>query len=505
MARLSSRAEVEQHSLGCAIVNNQQLPLLLAPETRDLFRIRAHRRIHAAIQRLNDRGSRLDLLTLKSELELKGELGQISGKLGGKHLSGDAYLARLVDLVGPSAHLPDYLEILLRDLNEHEEAEAVDGLQRALKRGGLSEEIVTARQRVLSSLQARTSATSFHPTPVDIIELLEKPLPNTTHLAEGLVPTSSLISLAGEAGHGKSLFSEQMALEMVIGLPVFGRFSVNQPLRVCIIDEENRLAELQKRFQRILRCFGRTAEDIGDRLLLYNGAGFRFDEQIRCQELLRRLKDFHPDLVVFDTFRRMHRQDENDSGAIDCLFGEVLLRVRDELGSSVLLLDHLNKAKKRLSRGAGRQRLRGSTAKLAAVDIAWSICENEDLRNDELPKYFQLFCDKDRGGDDTVVSLDLVLAMDQHGNGPCLVVEDRRTLSSPRDVRKELVAIVEELGGSAPTPSIIARAREKSLGSEKMIRAKLKSMERRELEVVRAGRGRANCYTLRQAALGVSE
>ena len=77
----------------------------------------------------------------------------------------------------------------------------------------------------------------------------------------------------------------------------------------------------------------------------------RFDEQIRCQELLRRLKDFQPDFVVFDTFRRMHRQDENESGAIDCLFGEVLLRVRDELGSSVLLLDHLNKAKKRLSKG----------------------------------------------------------------------------------------------------------------------------------------------------------
>ena len=74
MSGLRSRDELERHALGCALVNPSHLGQLLAPETRELFWNLGHLRIYDAIARVHGRGSKVDLLTVRAEMETTGEL-----------------------------------------------------------------------------------------------------------------------------------------------------------------------------------------------------------------------------------------------------------------------------------------------------------------------------------------------------------------------------------------------------------------------------------------------
>lgn len=106
----------------------------------------------------------------------------------------------------------------------------------------------------------------------------------------------------------------------------------------------------------------------------------------------REVGSIKPALVVFDSLADMlalNGLDENNSVHITNWVKGVCDPVKQE-GGSVLLLDHLNKEDS--GRGA-----RGSTAKLAKVDVAWKLKVNDQFDRDTLGKV-TLERQKDRSG-----------------------------------------------------------------------------------------------------------
>jgi hypothetical protein len=67
--------------------------------------------------------------------------------------------------------------------------------------------------------------------------------------------------IAGEEKAGKTLFALDIALCMVLGLPVGGHFAVPDTLRVLFIEEEDSLRRTWRRIRKMLRGFGLDPDD----------------------------------------------------------------------------------------------------------------------------------------------------------------------------------------------------------------------------------------------------
>ena len=68
-------------------------------------------------------------------------------------------------------------------------------------------------------------------------------------IVEGIIPASTLIMIAGDAGVGKSVMNLTEAFHVALGLPFFGHPTVQQ--RVLYFDEENSFPDINAYLQQI--------------------------------------------------------------------------------------------------------------------------------------------------------------------------------------------------------------------------------------------------------------
>lgn len=116
---LPSNLEAEKAVLGAILIDNSRFqPAADIIDARAFFR-EAHRRVWNAMAVLSERGSAIDLLTLKDELAGAGELDEVGGP---------AYIAALTDSVPRAANVEHYAKIV-RDAARQRE------LIRILKKG----------------------------------------------------------------------------------------------------------------------------------------------------------------------------------------------------------------------------------------------------------------------------------------------------------------------------------------------------------------------------------
>lgn len=189
-----------------------------------------------------------------------------------------------------------------------------------------------------------------------------------------LIARGDICLLVGEPGIGKSWISMDIATAAANGEGSFLSLPV-KPGRVLYVDEENPEDVVRTR----LRQLGLTAKGRNNlRYLSHQGA--RLDT--KAELLFNEVANFEPTLVVFDSLTRLHTVDENSSGEISRLFTQNVNPLARELGATILIIHHANKA----DSGSGYRRTRGSGDIIANVDTAFMVETLSDRLSRPMPE-----------------------------------------------------------------------------------------------------------------------
>jgi AAA domain len=132
---------------------------------------------------------------------------------------------------------------------------------------------------------------------------------------------------AAMGGTGKSTLSIVEALVMASGRALLGG-DVSTPLRVVLINLEDTHNTMDKRIAAVMRQYGLTPADIGDRLIIKAKGEIKIKvaRQLRSGDVERNglvikaltklMLEHRADVLSIDSFIRTHRVNENDNSAV---------------------------------------------------------------------------------------------------------------------------------------------------------------------------------------------
>jgi hypothetical protein len=202
-------------------------------------------------------------------------------------------------------------------------------------------------------------------------DLLGRTFPPTPWLVRGILPEDGVLVLAGEPKSHKTFAALDLAIAVATGTRGLAQFETGseKPRAVAAFLAEDSPRSVRARLCGLARGRGlepakalehvfaqcRGSIDIGtDEGLCGLGAAIRMlPEQVA--------------LCVLDPFRDLHRGEEDKSGDMSQIMGN-LRALRSIVGCSVLLVHHMAKASKETSGRRAGQRMRGSSAIHGAID-----------------------------------------------------------------------------------------------------------------------------------------
>lgn len=208
-------------------------------------------------------------------------------------------------------------------------------------------------------------------------EFVDADFPKPDFLIEGLLLEQAVHSWHGPAGAGKTWLALEAALSIAGGRDFLGHFCTGaHPRRVLIIDQESHPGQLADRLRQLLiddPCAVIARENIG----IVVPAGLTVDSDLddpsSGYNILRGFIEAHkPELIILDSFTRIHAGSENDAGSMADVNARIRT-LRDEFGCAVLIIDHVTKIPAESAGSNPGVRLRGSSEKLAAIDAGMLI------------------------------------------------------------------------------------------------------------------------------------
>lgn len=191
------------------------------------------------------------------------------------------------------------------------------------------------------------------------------PLP-TTHIAEiapcpaddpwlvrSLWPASAVGLIGGPPKCAKTWLALDLALSVASNTPCLGTLTVESPGPVLLYLAEDSLQSARARVEGICehRCLDLRRAD----LHLITVPSLRLDQDHDKQRLSATVEKVRPRLLLLDPFVRLHRSDENDSGAISAILAD-LRALQRRFDVAVVLVHHARKN----GRGPQGYALRGS-------------------------------------------------------------------------------------------------------------------------------------------------
>ena len=174
-------------------------------------------------------------------------------------------------------------------------------------------------------------------------------------LIEGLWAEQAVGIVGGEPKCCKSFLALDMAVAVAGGVPCLRRFPVAQRGRVLVFPAEDALHIVRQRLDGICAAAGVGLASID--LHVITAPSVRLDleaDRVRLRETVAALQ---PKLLILDPFVRLHRIDENVSGAVAPLLA-FLRGLQRELHVSVVVVHHARKGAGKVRAG---QALRGSS------------------------------------------------------------------------------------------------------------------------------------------------
>ncbi len=186
-------------------------------------------------------------------------------------------------------------------------------------------------------------------------ELLAKPEPKLEWLIENIWVDKSRGLVAGNPGVGKTWLALEMLLAVCTGTPCLGKYPVKQGA-VLLVEEEASEFNLARRLHCMARARGISHSAL-DNFYHLTRQFTKIPEDTK--ELFHLIAGLDIKLIVFDSLRRFHHQDENSSSEMQLVL-DSFARLNIMSEASIVLIHHLSKSNDKSNKPLF-ERLRGSS------------------------------------------------------------------------------------------------------------------------------------------------
>jgi len=183
---------------------------------------------------------------------------------------------------------------------------------------------------------------------------IDAPAQSRPWLVRSLWASSAVGILGGPPKCGKTWLGLDLAISVASGTPCLGAFPVDSKGPTLVYLAEDSLDTARQRVEGICRHRGLDIEGLD--LYLITEPALRLDREADLQKLAATLIKIAPRLLVLDPFVRLHRRDENSSGDVSGLLGDLRLLQRNH-DLAIVLVHHVRKN----GRGPQGEALRGSS------------------------------------------------------------------------------------------------------------------------------------------------
>jgi len=205
--------------------------------------------------------------------------------------------------------------------------------------------------------------------PENLAYIVAQDYGETKWIINGMIPREGITIVSARPKAGKSWFVLYMLLKAVRGEEVFGMET--SPSKILFIDEEGTLRGMQRRAKKITDNFS----SLNFRVL--NKGSFKIDKD-EDREWLKIYVHIHKiDLVVFDSFRRIHTAEENDSGQMTNVYDYLKDLMTEDV--AVLLIHH-NKKLQKFEKANNIDSVRGSSDIVAMVE-SFILLDTKDAKD----------------------------------------------------------------------------------------------------------------------------
>jgi len=298
------------------------------------------------------------------------------------------------------------------------------------------------------------------------------------------LPARSVAFLVSPPGRFKTMLTFDAAISVAAGWPFLGRYPVQQPGPVLVIQQEDDYGDMARRFNRIFTARSprkptlretedMIAHDLGDdipEVYICTTRGFNLNID-NLRKLERKLRVLRPRVVIIDPLYSItSAEDFMMHAARDMM---PLKRLRDEYDCAFLIAAHTKKGQA----DPGREGLWGSQFLNAFLETGWQIRDREDGESNQvqLQRHFK------SAGNPERLNLEFLLSDDE---GYKVVVTNAEDDDAVHDV--VLVELAKHEAGAKS--SVLA---EKTGLPDRTVRARLQAFRKKGLVVMeREGKGK---------------
>jgi len=289
-----------------------------------------HGRVYEAAVALVDRGEPTDALAVVDELERRGHLKAVGGKVR---------IHELAATTPASANVLHHARLIREAARRRQQFTAALSLREAALNGGLAANPVLRDElRELTSGDSVASEVAWLESAAD---LLGEPDPGPTpFLIEDLIVDQAIAMMLGSWKVGKTWVLLEFAVSIVTGRPAFGRYEVANPGPVIVVLEESGRAALHRRLDALRRGYALEADALADLHFAANRR-VRLNDEVWKARLLAAGRVLQPRAILLDPFVRLKGADVDEN--IQREVGPVLdfMRdLRDESGAMVMFVHH---------------------------------------------------------------------------------------------------------------------------------------------------------------------
>jgi NACalpha-BTF3-like transcription factor len=348
---LPASPECEKSILGAVLLDNSIASEALITLKSEHFFLDAHRRIYQRLADLAEQGRPLDIVSLTECLMSHKELEAVGGA---------GYLASLTDGVPRRSSLEHYVRIVRDKFLVRSAIHAANAvIATALEQGQGATALL---QSALSRFMQLSVESIEHDVDVfvDVADFCAGPDIQPDWLVEGLIERGSNGIVAADPKGMKSLTTAYLAACLGLGLPWL-RLAVKQRVRVALVSREDNPETTKRRLKHIVRGMGADMEELRGWVHVNSkkqSPSLMLDNPREVANLIRCIKKWDSEFIIFDVLNKLHSQDENDNTKLRMVMNQID-RIQVETGAQACVLHHLNKG------DAGQsitRRLRGAGA-----------------------------------------------------------------------------------------------------------------------------------------------
>lgn len=176
-----------------------------------------------------------------------------------------------------------------------------------------------------------------------LAEIMDDPPEESTFLVEqGILPQGGRLLIAGRPKVGKSIFAENLALSLASGLSFLGKFKVDHPTRVLLLDRELSKRSLYDRLLELME-YRPGYRAAAENLCVDHEHLLKWDQPGAYEKLHELITQNGAEVVMFDTAYKFLSGDMEKAGRMAAAF-DILDRLIIETGVSIIITHHHRKS-----------------------------------------------------------------------------------------------------------------------------------------------------------------